>query len=80
MLQYFGHEIGEALRLGVSEDGEGVARDGGLHFGLLEVDNGAVVLEEVHLVDALEGLHAVLLDNLLELLVVIDLRVIIEGT
>lgn len=41
--------LGELLVLRVAGDGEGVGGQGRLHFGVVEVDHGAVVLNHIHL-------------------------------
>lgn len=44
-----GQHLGQLLGLGVAGDGEGVGGEGGLHFGVVEVDHCALVREHVHL-------------------------------
>lgn len=41
--------LGQLLGLGVAGDGEGVGGEGGLHFGVVEVDDRPLVREHVHL-------------------------------
>ena len=45
----------QLLVLSVAGDGEGVGREGCLHFGVIEVDHGAVVLDHIHLEVEREG-------------------------
>lgn len=44
-----GQHLGQLLGLGVAGDGEGVGSEGGLHFGVVEVDDCALVCEHVNL-------------------------------
>lgn len=63
-------ELGELLVLTVAVDGEGVGGNGGVDLGRGEVDDVAVRLEHVDLLDSLDGLDVELLQGSLELLVV----------
>lgn len=41
--------LGQLLGLGVASDGEGVGREGGLHFGIVEVDDCSLICKHVNL-------------------------------
>ena len=45
----------QLLVLGVAGDGEGVGGEGRLHFGVIEVDHGAVILDHIHLKGGMRG-------------------------
>ena len=70
LVQDPGNELGEFLLLAVTVEGEGVGGDGGVDSGSTEVDNVAILLEHVDLLDGLNGLDIHLLEGGLELLVV----------
>ncbi len=38
-------------------DSEGVGSQGGLHLGIVEVDDSAVILDHVHLLNARDVVH-----------------------
>lgn len=69
LLDDVGEEVLDSLGLGLSTDDEGVVLNGGVGFGVLEVEDGVVVSEEVDLVNA-EGVGTDLLDDVLDDLVV----------
>lgn len=41
--------LGQLLGLGVASDGEGVGSEGGLHFGIVEVDDCSLICKHVDL-------------------------------
>lgn len=49
LVQDPGQHLRQLLGLSVAGDGEGVGCEGGLHFGVVEVDDRAVVFDHVHL-------------------------------
>lgn len=49
LVQDAGEHFSELLGLGVASDGEGVCCQGGLHFGVVEVDYCPLGREHVHL-------------------------------
>ena len=63
-------QFGDLLVVGVAGDCEGVCGERGLHLGVVEVDDGAVVLDHVHLFDARDRVHRELLQRRLQALVV----------
>ncbi len=65
-------EVLDSLGLGFSTDDEGVVLDGSVCFGVLEVEDGVVVSEEIDLVNP-QRMGADLLDNGLDNLVVASL-------
>lgn len=64
-----GEELLQLLALRRAGDDVGVGLDGGLDLRVVEVDDGAVLLEEVNLLNALDGVAAQTLDAGLQLLV-----------
>lgn len=44
-----GQHLGQLLGLSVAGDGEGVGREGGLHFGIVEVDDCSLICKHVNL-------------------------------
>ena len=54
----------------VAGDGESVGSQRSLHFGVVEVDDGSVILEHVDLLNAGDVVHSQLLQRTLQLLVV----------
>jgi len=58
------------LGLGVSADDVGVRSDGRLHLRVIEVDDGAVVLEEVNLLNGGDVVHAKAFQRVLQPLVI----------
>jgi hypothetical protein len=70
LVQDAGDELGELLVLTVAVDGESVVRDSGVNLGSSEVDDVAIRLEHVNLLNGLDRLGAKLLQGRLELLVV----------
>lgn len=54
----------------MSGDGERVGSEGSLGAWVVEVQHGAVVLDEVHLLDALDLIHSQFLQRRLQLLII----------
>ena len=67
-------KVFDGLGFRFSTDDEGIVLDGGIGFGILEVEDGIVISEEVDLVDA-ERVCANLLDDGLDDLVVAGLDI-----
>lgn len=65
-----GDEFGQLLILASAIDSEGVCGDGSVNLRRGKVNDVAVALEHVDLLDSLDGLDVELLESLLELLVV----------
>jgi len=65
-----GDHLGDRLVLAMTRDGERVRRKRGLGLRVVEVDDGAIVLDDVHLLDAGDRVHRQLLQGRLQLLVV----------
>ena len=65
-----GEQLRDLLVVGVAGDCEGVCGERGLHLGVVEVDDGAVVLDHVDLLDARDRVHRQLLQRRLQPLVV----------
>jgi hypothetical protein len=73
LLDDVGEEVLDGLGLGVSTDDEGVVLDGSIGFGVLEVQDGVVIPEEVDLVNA-QWVRSNLLHDALHDLVVAHLN------
>ena len=65
-----GEQLRDLLVVGVAGDCEGVCGERGLHLGVVEVDDGAVVLDHVDLLDARDRVHRELFQRRLQPLVV----------
>ena len=65
-----GEQFGDLLVVGVAGDCEGVSGERGLYLGVVEVDDGAVVLDHVDLLDARDRVHGQLLKRRLQPLIV----------
>lgn len=68
LLDDVGKEVLNSLGLGFSAHDEGVVLDGGIGLGVLEVEDGVVIAEEVNLINT-EGMSSDLLDDALDDLV-----------
>lgn len=49
LVQDAGQHLGQLLGLSMAGDGEGVGGEGGLHFGVIEVDDCSLICKHVNL-------------------------------